>query len=52
MLILPSILLTLIGTWMAMRGSRTYALTCWVLAMVTMLGAMYGHMSDPLNIDL
>ena len=52
MLILPSILFTLIGTWMAARGSRTAALACWVLAMITMFGAMYAHMSDQLNINL
>lgn len=52
MLILPSLLFTLLGTWLAMRGSRGASLICWVVAMVTMLGAMYLHMSDPLNIDL
>jgi hypothetical protein len=49
---IPSLALTLFGTWMATRGSRVIAIVCWVLALVAMLGVMSYHMSDPLKIDL
>lgn len=52
MLIMPSLLLTLFGTWMATRGSRTIAIVSWILAILTMLGAMSYHMTDTLNVDL
>jgi len=52
MLIMPSVLLTLFGTYMATRGSRKIALVCWILAILAMLGAMSYHMDDSLNIDL
>jgi hypothetical protein len=49
---IPSLALTLLGTWMATRGSRAVAIGCWILAIVAMLGVMSYHMTDPLNIDL
>lgn len=52
MIIMPSLLLTVLGTWMATRGSRTVAIVCWILAILAMLGAMSYHMDDSLNIDL
>lgn len=52
MIILPSLLLTVFGTWMATRGSRTIAIVSWILAILAMLGAMSYHMDDSLNIDL
>jgi len=52
MIIMPSLLLTLFGTWMATRGSKTIALVSWILAILAMLGAMSYHMNDPLNVDL
>jgi len=52
MIIMPSILLTVFGTWMAMRGSRSVAIFVWVLAILAMLGAMAYHMDDALKIDL
>lgn len=52
MIIMPSILLTVFGTWMAMRGSRSVAITAWILAILAMLGAMWYHMDDALNISL
>lgn len=52
MIIMPSILLTVFGTWMAMRGSRSVAIVAWILAILAMLGAMSYHMDDALNIDL
>lgn len=52
MIIMPSILLTVFGTWMAIRGSRTVAITAWVLAILAMLGAMSYHMDDVLKVDL
>jgi len=52
MIIMPSLLLTLFGTWMATRGSKTIALVSWILAIMAMLGAMSYHMTDTLNIDL
>lgn len=52
MIIMPSILFTVFGVWMAMRGSRTVAIFAWVLAILSMLGAMFYHMDDTLNISL
>ena len=52
MIIMPSLLLTVFGTWMATRGSRTIAIVSWILAILAMLGAMSYHMDDSLNIDL
>jgi heme/copper-type cytochrome/quinol oxidase subunit 4 len=52
MIIMPSILLTVIATWMVTRGSRTVAIISWVLAILAMLGAMSYHMDSSLNIDL
>lgn len=52
MIIMPSLLLTVFGTWMATRGSRTIAIVSWILAILAMLGAMSYHMDDALNIDL
>lgn len=52
MIIMPSILFTVFGTWMAIRGSRGIAIVAWVLAILAMLGAMSYHMDDALNISL
>lgn len=52
MIIMPSILFTVFGIWMAMRGSRTIAIVAWILATLAMLGAMSYHMDDTLNISL
>ncbi len=49
---IPSLVLTLFGTWMATRGSRLIAIVCWVLAILAMLGVMSYHMSDTLPVDL
>jgi hypothetical protein len=52
MIIMPSVLFSVLGLWMAMRGSRTPAIVAWILAIVAMLGAMGYHMDDTLNISL
>lgn len=52
MIIMPTILFTVFGILMAMRGSRNVALIAWVLAILAMLGAMSYHMDDALKIDL
>ena len=49
---MPSILFAVFGTWMALRGSRSIAITAWILAILAMLGAMSYHMDDTLNISL
>lgn len=52
MIIMPSILFTVFGIWMTLRGSRKIAIVAWVLAILAMLGAMSYHMDDTLNISL
>ncbi len=52
MIIMPSLLMTVFGVWMATRGGRTIAIVSWILALLFLLGAMSYHMDDALKIDL
>jgi hypothetical protein len=52
MIIMPSILLTVFGTWMATRGGRSIAIVSWILAILCLLGAMSYHMDDALKVSL
>jgi len=52
MIIFPSLLFGVLAVLATLTGRRPAALTSWVLALLSMLMAMYFHMTDPMNISL
>ena len=52
MIIFPSLLFGVLAVLATLIGRRPFALSSWVLALLSMLGAMYFHMSDALRISL
>lgn len=52
MIIMPSLLLAVLGIWLAIYRSRKAGIVAWMLAVLFMLVAMWYHMDDSLNISL
>lgn len=52
MFIFPSLLFGVLAVLATLIGRRPAALTSWALAILSMLMAMYVHMTDSMNISL
>lgn len=52
MIIMPSLLLAVLGIWLAIYRSRRAGVVAWMLSIIFMLGAMWFHMDDSLSISL